>query len=84
MVQTLSPGAPPNNELFADVERDLTRVERSLAELTDQNTDPEGVIAWLRSAQSIHDNAEPDETAPPTEAPGSGDVTAAGTLPTDS
>lgn len=84
IVQSLAPGAPPNSELFADVERDLTRVEQSLAELTDPNTDPEGVVTWLGSSTSTLDNAELDETVPPTEVAGSGDVTAAEILPTDS
>jgi len=61
MVQTLAPGAPPNSELFADVERDLTRVEQSLAELTHENADPEGVVAWLVSSTSAVDDADDRE-----------------------
>jgi len=49
---TLVRDAPPNGELFADVEHDLTRVEQSLADLTNENTDPDSAVAWLKSVES--------------------------------
>lgn len=58
-IPTLAPEAPPNTDLFADVERDLSRVEQSLDDLTDESTDPDVAIDWLQTRSDVNSPAGP-------------------------